>query len=451
MRRSTRIALISEHASPAALVGGQDAGGQNVYVDELSRNLAELGYNVDVFSRRDNPELPRIIDWAPGVRVIHLDAGPLEYISKDALWPYMPALKNELLRFMMRDGGRYELLHGNFWMSGWVAVELADRLGVPAVQTFHALGTTKRRHQGPDDTSPPERIPVEQDIVRRMTRIIAQCPNERARLMRDYDAPRERISLRPAGVNTDRFRPVDRRAARRRIRLDDDGPIIVYVGRLLPRKDIRNVVRALSTLTRRIDSGDSPLDTPPQLLIVGGESAEPDPKLTPEIGEVQRLAAELDVGNQITFTGRKDHDELRYFYGASDVAVTTPWYEPFGLTPLEAMACGRPVIGSGVGGLTFTIDDCRTGFLVPPRDPDSLAARMEHLLSDPGLKNWMGQQARSRVERNFTWPVVTRKIATTYERVIAESQFRRWAPATRISGDIGLWADDRLEGALGED
>jgi D-inositol-3-phosphate glycosyltransferase len=416
MDRSVRIAFLSEHASPAALLGGVDAGGQNVYVDEVSRNLARRGYSVDVFTRRDNPTAPEIIDWARGVRIVHLPAGPAQPLLKDELWPYMPEFRDAFLRFMLREDLRYDLLHGNFWMSGWVAAELSQRLHIPSVQIFHAMGKTKKKYQQEVDTSPDDRIQVEIEVIRTVDRLIAQCPSEYHELVDDYGADPKRIVTIPSAVNTRIFRPVVREEARRRIGLPQDEFVIVYVGRVIPRKDPRNIVRALARLqswaeavgcTRKI-----------RLLIVGGETVEPDPQATPEIGELASLARELGVLEQVLFVGKRSQDTLRYYYSAGNVAVTTPWYEPFGLTPLEAMACGRPVIGSAVGGITSTIADGKTGFLVPPRDPEQLAMRLYQFLLEPELTERMGQAARLRVEQEYTWPIVAMRTASLYETLL---------------------------------
>ncbi len=414
MERPRRIAFLSEHASPLALLGGADAGGQNVYVDEVSRNLGRLGYAVDVFTRRDAADAPESVAWAPGVRVVNLPAGPPRPLPKDDLWPLMPAFRDALLRFIAREGARYDLVHGNFWMSGWVATELRGLLGVPVAQIFHAMGKTKQRHQGSADTSPAGRIAVEGAIVRGVDRLIAQCPSERDELVDDYGAPPERVAIIPSAVNTEQFRPVAREEARRRIGLPADGDelVVAYVGRMLPRKDVRNVVRAVALLRRRSD-------LPVTLLLVGGETVEPDPIRTPEIGALQRLAAELGIADRVRFTGKRQPDVLRDYYSAGDVVVTTPWYEPFGLTPLEGMACGRPVVGSAVGGITFTIADGVTGRLVTPRDPEALADRLHRLLIAPELRARMGRAARLRVEREFTWPTVARRTAALYEDLIA--------------------------------
>jgi D-inositol-3-phosphate glycosyltransferase len=412
-----RVAFISEHASPAALLGGEDAGGQNVYVDEVARHLGQLGFEVDIFTRRDSPSQDLNVSWAHGVRIINLPVGPPRHVPKDELWPLMTGFRDQLLRFIIQDGARYQVIHGNFWMSGWVAAELRNKLGVPAVQLFHALGTTKRRHQGRADSSPPGRIAVERAIMQRVDRVIASCPNERRELIEDYGASPSRIECIPLGVDTSRFHPVNRLEARRRMGLGlaDDDIVLVYVGRLLPRKDIRCIVRALAQMG---DIRDVPAERI-KLLIVGGESRQPDPLITPEIGELRQLASELGVSERVILVGKRDQDELRDYYSAGDVMVTTPWYEPFGLTPLEAMACGRPVVGADVGGISFTVLHGQTGLLAPPRSPASLAEALRGLLSDPSRYEKMGAAGRRRVLREFRWSVVAERTAALYQEVNA--------------------------------
>lgn len=416
-KTSLRVAFLSEHASPLALRGGVDAGGQNVYVDEVCRNLARLGIAVDVFTRRDDPTLPEVVAWAPGVRVVHLAAGPARFLPKDDLWPLMPRFRDSFLRFVARERLRYDVIHGNFWMSGWVAAELRARLGVPVVQIFHAMGKTKRRHQGAADTSPDGRIAVEVQVIRGVDRLIAQCPAEQHELVGDYGADPAQVVVIPSAVNTETFRPLPCDEARRAICLEADDPLVVYVGRMLPRKDVRNVVRGLAAYIRDYEVADDIGRV--RLLLVGGESETPDPQVTPEIGELQRLAGELGVLDRLIFTGKRQADKLRFYYGAGDVAVTTPWYEPFGLTPLEGQACGRPVIGSAVGGITYTIQHGRTGLLVPPRDPEALAAALRALLRDPARRERMGRAARARVEREFTWATVARRTAALYRELLS--------------------------------
>ena len=420
MERPTRIAFLSEHASPAALLGGVDAGGQNVYVDEIARHLAREGYMIDIFTRRDRSSQPETLDWAPGVRIIHLEAGPVVPLSKDDLWPYMPAFRDACLHFIEREEILYDLVHGNFWLSGWVATELQQRLNVPATHIFHAMGATKRRHQGEQDTSDPARIEVERYVVHTIDSLIAPCPAERVELLDAYGADDAKISLIPLGVNEKVFRPVERGEARLMIDQPAEDFLVVYVGRVLPRKGIRTIVQALALLNER--------DEGVRLLIVGGETALPDAVATPEIGELQALASKLGVREYISFCGNQQQERLRYYYGAGDVVVTTPWYEPFGLTPLEAMACGRAVIGSNVGGISYSVSDGQTGFLVPTRDPVALAARVAFLRSQPAFRGQMGVAARRRVEQEFTWPIVAKRTAALYESLLA----RRTRPVTLV-------------------
>ncbi len=423
MKKVTRIAFLSEHASPVALLGGEDAGGQNVYVDEVSRNLGRLGYEVDVFTRRDNSNAPEIVEWAPHVRIINITAGPATFMLKDQLWQFMPAFRDAILNFIERNELQYDVLHGNFWMSGWVATELRSRLNIPVVHIFHAMGKTKQKHQGSADTSPQERIEVETGIIRLVDRLIAQCPSEEAELIDDYGAESERVVVIPSAVNTSVFRPVAQVEARQHAELAQDAFVVAYVGRMLPRKDVRNVVRAMAELIRYCKGQTAEYGTtflPLRLLLVGGETKEPDPVATPEIGVLQNLVAELGIGEYVTFVGKRQQDTLRNYYSAGNVAVTTPWYEPFGLTPLEGMACGRPVIGSAVGGITYTIADGQTGFLVPPRDPKALADRLYMLLTEPERCIRMGQAARERVEREFTWETVAQRTGALYEAVMVE-------------------------------
>jgi len=393
------------------LLGSVDAGGQNVYTDEVCRNLARLGWSVDIFTRKDDQRLPTVLEHAPHVRVVNLEAGPVRSMSKDDLWPYMVDFRDAILRFAATGGITYDVIHGNFWMSGWVAVELAKHWDVPVVQIFHALGRTKRQHQGASDTSPRARVRTEHDVIDSVDGLIAQCPAEREELVEGYGTQPERVSIIPSAVDIRLYSPVERMEARQRIGLECEGQVVAYVGRMLPRKDPRNIVRALGCLKERMQ----PL---PVLILVGGETRDPSADSSPEIRELQKLAADLDISPNVIVYGNRQPWELRNYYSAADVVVTTPWYEPFGLTPLEAMACGRPVIGSAVGGIKFTVKDGETGYLVAPREPVELASRLAQILGDPERLHGMGSASRKRVESEFTWPLTASRTACLYEELL---------------------------------
>ena len=396
-----RLAMISEHASPLATLGGEDSGGQNVYVAELARHLGVMGHEVDVFTRRDDEGLLEVVPFSQGVRVINLPAGPAKAVPKDDIFGFMPEFRDSFYRFAEEENARYDLVHANFWMSGWVACEAKRDLGLPFAQTFHALGEVKKREQGDADTSPPERRAAEMRIVEEADRILATCPAEVEELTTLYGADPTRLSLVPCGVNGDTFRPVDCREARKALGLPDV-PTVVYVGRLVPRKGVDALIRAFALLPDALGA---------RLVVVGGE---PGPGPSPEAVRLSALAYKLGVSEGVTFVGSRPQGELRRFYGAADVAVSVPHYEPFGMTPLEAMACATPVVGSRVGGIKWSVANGETGYLVPPRDPGALSESLARLLADAPLRERMGRAARRRIEERFTWERVAAGAETAF-------------------------------------
>lgn len=408
-----RIALISEHASPLAAAGSIDAGGQNIYVAHVARELAAAGHEVDVLTRRDSTALPTVVHPWRRVRVLHIDAGPPLFVPKEQLLPHMPAFA-EAARRLLRAHEPYDVLHANFFMSGWVGLTLRPMFGVPLVTTFHALGLVRREHQREADQFPSARIGIERALALRSDRVIAECPQDADDLMRLYDAPPARIATVPCGVDIGAFRPGDKAAARQRLGLPVERFLVLQLGRLVPRKGIDNVIQAIALLPRGPDAA--------QLVVVGGASTDPDEQLTPEIGRLRALAEAHGVGRQVQFAGRRNRDQLRDWYLAADVFVTTPWYEPFGITPLEAMACGRPVIGSEVGGIRHTVVDDVTGFLVPPKDPRALAVRLSILQANPALGAAMGRAGAHRVRLHYTWSQVARELAQVYAEVAQASE-----------------------------
>lgn len=396
-----KISMVSEHASPLAVLGGDDAGGQNVYVAALSQELGRRGHQVVVHTRRSDPDVPRRVPFATNVVVDHVDAGPATVIPKDDIWPHIPAFVRELRAQFAID--RPDIVHAHFWMSGVAALRAAANAPVPVAHTFHALGVVKRRHQGAADTSPPDRLDAEQMIVDRADRIIATC-SEEAFELRAMGRDMDRVSVVPCGVNLDNFEPegpvvdIPRRATHR----------LVTVSRLVPRKGIDIVIRALP---------DTP-DT--ELLVVGGPPADG----LDDDDEVQRLrsvAHEAGVADRVRFLGAQERHEVPPILRSSDALVTTPWYEPFGIVPLEAMACGLPVVTAAVGGMTDSVVDGVTGLHVPPRDPARLAAMLRRLLADPAWRAELGRAGVRRVHSRYTWGHVADGVLSAYRETIGRA------------------------------
>jgi D-inositol-3-phosphate glycosyltransferase len=405
------IALISEHASPLSALGGVDSGGQNVYVAQVARHLTRLGYRVDVFTRCDNPGLETVVDLGGGLRVIHVLAGPARYVAKEDMLPFMGEFAEGMQRFM-RLHGSYDLLHANFFMSGLVAAQLKRQLGIPFAVTFHALGKVRLMHQGGVDRFPRERPALEAHVMSQADAIIAECPQDELDHRQLYDADPAKIRVAPCGFDSREFWPIRKAVARRHLNLPVEGPLVVHIGRMVPRKGVDTAIEGLARLVRRHGIAA-------RMLVVGGESDEPDPRLTPEIRRLQQVAEQEGVADCVTFTGRRGRQLLRFYYSAADVFITTPWYEPFGITPVEAMACGTPVIGSNVGGIKYTVQHCRTGFLVPPNDPDAIGRRLAKLFRRPEMLTRMQAASLQRANRLFTWQRVTSQIAAIYEEVLA--------------------------------
>ncbi|MDB6000071.1 MAG: glycosyl transferase family 1 [Rhizobacter sp.] len=422
-----RIALISEHASPLATIGGVDSGGQNIYVANVARALARAGHQVDVLTRRDSPHLAPIVDMRPGVRVIHIDAGPASFVPKEELLQHMPEF-TRVAEHLLRNSVRYDVVHANFFMSGLVALRLKEALGLPLVMTFHALGAVRCEHQKASDGFPASRIGIERALVRHADTIVAECPQDEDDLIRLYDADPAKIVMVPCGFDPEEFAPVDRDQARESLGLRRDDFIVLQLGRLVPRKGIDNVIQAMGHLDHGIAS---------KLLVVGGDEREPNEQRTPEIARLRQVAREAGVAGRVEFVGHRDRRELRTYYAAADVFVTTPWYEPFGITPLEAMACGTPVVGSNVGGIKYSVEEGVTGFLVSPKDPRALAARLRELHGSPALARAFGRAGIRRVRSMFTWDRVADDLAKAYEGVqlpqTAASPWRHARPPQQAS------------------
>jgi D-inositol-3-phosphate glycosyltransferase len=396
-----RIAMISEHASPLAALGGVDAGGQNAHVAELAAALAGHGHEIRVYTRRDRPDLPALVPLGDGVDVVHVPAGPPEALPKDELLPFMGAFAERMAIDWQREW-RPDVAHAHFWMSGLATVTAGRACDVPVVQTYHALGSVKRRYQGMADTSPAHRVAYERELGRAVDRVIVQCEDERRELM-NLGVPRGRMTLVPSGVNTERFRP-DGPAAPR----DSGRARILTVARLVERKGIEDLIRALP----HVPGAD--------LVVAGGPPAA-ELGADPYAGKLRRLAGELRITDRVRLLGAVPAHEMPAWYRSADVVAATPWYEPFGLSPLEAMACGVPVVASSVGGLADTVVDGVTGDLVPPRDHRALGLALRHLLGDEMRRVAYGAAAVDRATLAYAWPHVAARLAGVYASVAGRS------------------------------
>ncbi|RXZ36953.1 glycosyltransferase family 1 protein [Oxalobacteraceae bacterium CAVE-383] len=408
-----KIALISDHASPLAAPGSIDCGGQNVYVAQLACQLAKLGYEVDVFTRRDCTSHKQVVHWQRNIRVINVPAGPANYVPKERILPYMNEFADFMTNFARRRKISYDVVHANFFMSGIVAEQFKRAMDVPYVITFHALGLVRRLSQGAADGFPEERSAIEQRLMRNADRIIAECPQDRLDMEQLYGADPARIDIVPCGFNPEELWPL-RKQARRRLGLPANEFVVLQLGRMVPRKGVDNVIESMAVLRDRhgIDA---------RLLVVGGEAPQGGLD-SPELQRLMALSASLGLRHRTDFVGQKARGELRAYYSAADVFVTTPWYEPFGITPLEAMACATPVVGAAVGGIKTTVLEGVTGYLVPPKQPRALADRLALLHRNPAHARQLGEEGWRHAHRLYTWHSVAERIAAVYEKVVDDTR-----------------------------
>jgi D-inositol-3-phosphate glycosyltransferase len=403
---SLRVAVLSVHTCPLAALGGKETGGMNVYVRELARELARMRVRADVFTRSQNPAIPRVSAIGDGVRVVHLPAGPEAPMAREKVHEHLDEFVDGVEAFRIGHGIDYDLIHGHYWLSGVVGLTLRERWGVPLVQMFHTLGRLKNdATRNGAEREPALRIAEEARIVGTADRVVAATTIERAHLVSHYGAAAARIAVIPCGVDTELFAPGDQAAARRALGLDDR-PRLLYVGRLAPIKGLETLLDGMGRLRAAGSRA--------HLCIVGGDADEP---LDGHEGELRARLRRLDLHDTVTFVGAQPQERQRAWYVAADAIVLPSYYESFGMVALEAMACGSPVVASRVGGLQTTVRDGVTGLLTPDHDAAALADTLARLLDDADLRWRLGREG-VRWAAQHRWPCVAEAVCREYAALV---------------------------------
>ncbi len=403
------VAMLSVHTCPLAALGGKETGGMNVYVREVSRELGRMGVSVDVFTRSQDPSIPRVVRLGERARVIHLAAGVEAPMARERVYDHLDEFVEGIEAWRIAEAIDYDLIHAHYWLSGVAALTLKTRWSVPVLQMFHTLGRLKNRvARSAAELEPAVRLEEETRIVSAADRIVAANVVERAELLRDYAAHSSRIATIPCGVDTDLFTPGDRAEARRRLDLDGH-PLLLWVGRIAPIKGLDTLLDAVARLS---ESGQDM-----RLLVVGGDT---DERTSGHETSLRQRIERLGLGDSVRFLGPQPQGVLPLYYAASDVTVLPSYYESFGMVALEAMACGSPVIASRVGGLVTTVRDGVTGFLVPDGDVEALAERIETLVGDPELRWRLGREG-VRWAAQHRWPCVAEAVCKEYASLEARA------------------------------
>ena len=403
-----RIALISVHGDPAIEIGKEEAGGQNVYVRHVGEALAQLGWQVDMFTRKVSLEQDSIVKHNDNCRTIRLKAGPLEFVPRDDLFDFLPEFIDNFLKFQIKNETTYQLVHTNYWHSSWVGMKLNKIQNSKQVHTYHSLGAVKYNTIENIPLIASQRLAVEKQVLEIADRIVATSPQEKEH-MRSLVSTKGNIDIIPCGTDIQRFGSIAREAARYELGIEKEDKVVLYVGRFDSRKGIETLVRAVNESGLR-DSNNL------QLIIGGGSTPGNSDGI--ERDRIEQIVNELGMSDFTTFTGRLSQDILPTYYAAADVCVVPSHYEPFGLVAIEAMASGTPVVASDVGGLQFTVVDQKTGLLAPAQDVDAFASAIDRILLNPEWRDELGKAGRKRVESKFSWDGVANQLSELYSQLL---------------------------------
>jgi D-inositol-3-phosphate glycosyltransferase len=413
-----RIAMISYHTCPLAILGGKDTGGMNVYVRELTRFLGQLGIHVDVFTRSQDGHVPHVLhDLGYGNRIVHIPAGPEVPLSKTELTGYISDFVKGILDFTYSKDLHYDLIHSHYWMSGIAAGELKQKWGVPVVQMFHTLGRMKNQiARGAHEHEGNYRLEGEQKVLDLADRIIAATPAEVNQLNTYYKVDPAHITVIPPGVDTSHFYPIPSDEAKAAINIPSDARMLLFVGRIEPLKGVDTLLRAIAIMRN-----DCVRDLCPyHLAIIGGDPEDTPINPESEMARLKTLCHKLDLNDMVVFLGKRDQTTLPYYYSAALTLVMPSFYESFGMVALESMACGTPVVASHTGGLAYLVRDGVTGFTVPSGDVTALANRLTQLIFDENLRLDIGIQA-AEYAKSYAWEIIAGQIAALYRELIPVS------------------------------
>jgi D-inositol-3-phosphate glycosyltransferase len=413
-RSPRRIATVSVHTSPLEQPGTGDAGGLNVYVVEVARRLAERGVEVDIFTRAVSRDQPQVAELAPGVLVRHLAAGPFEDLDKSSLPGQLCQFTFELLRTEAAHApGRYDLVHGHYWLSGQVGAVAKERWGVPLVQSMHTLGKVKNAALAHGDTAEPEiRLRGEAEVIASADRLVANTDDEARQLISHYDADPARVTTINPGVDLAVFTPGSQQQARQLLGRPPDGVVLVFAGRVQPLKAPEVVLHAAAQLIQ----DDPALAGRLTVAFVGGPSGtgrqDPD-RLT-------QLAGQLGLAGLVRLEPPCPQSELAQWYRAATVVMVPSYSESFGLVAMEAQACGTPVVAAAVGGLRTAVRHGHSGILVDSRDPARYASAVRELISAPASLARLARGAREHASK-FGWSATVDALLQLYGTVTAEA------------------------------
>ena len=436
MEKPLHVGLVSLHTNPIAQPGQGDAGGMNVYIHQLARQLAAQGTQVEIFTRAtetDGPQTKLMPDGAavapvivaPNIRLWKIKAGPNDLLKGDLVGIIPEFVANTHAIIINQLEQPLDLLHSHYWLSGMAGLELAAQSQVPLVHSMHTTAQVKNAHLAPGDTPEPEhRLLGEKQIIQNADLLMASAHHEKQALIERYQADPNKIQVVYPGVNTAIFHPIrtplvgssgfetpigsettkndlSTDGLKQTLRINRDSKLVVFAGRVQKLKAPDILIKALALLPDDV-----------RLAIVGGPSG--DPAIIPQLKD---LATELGVADRVQFVGPVAAETLADWYRAADVVAVPSYNETFGLVAAETLACGTPVVAADVGGLREIVHDGETGTLVPSYDPQDWAKALSAIIEHPHHRAWLAQNAAAQSGR-FTWAQTAAQTLDGYRRAL---------------------------------
>ncbi len=413
-----RIGMVSTHGYVAAEppLGAADTGGQVVYVLELAKKLAQLGFEVDIWTRRfeDQPEMDIVNER---VRVLRVPCGGRDFLDKEYLVRHLDEWSEHALRLIARHSLTYQFFNSHYWDAGYATQRLAEALAVPHIHTPHSLGLWKKSLMEKDYPHEAATFDRKYNFTRRIAeetrlygcceQVIATTPDQLDMIVRDYGAPSDRVTMIPPGYDDNRFFPLSaptRDAVRQR--LGYTGKVVLAIGRLARNKGYDLLIDAFSIVATRIP--DAVLH-----LAVGGTSPNPDEQKL--LDELHAQAATLGLTDRVKFSGFVADADLADHYRAADVFVLSSRYEPFGMTAIEAMACGTPTVITIHGGLFRAVTFGRHALYADSFDKEDLGISIVKILKHPRLAQRLGRMGAHKARSLFTWTGIAQQLTSLIE------------------------------------
>ena len=407
------IATLMVHTSPLDQPGAGDAGGMNIYVAESAKRMAAMGVKVDIFTRRNHADLPDTVELAPGVTVRHLDAGPVEGVTKEELPQYIPALARQFTS-ALEGTTAYDVIHSHYWISGEVGIPASKKLGIPLIHTMHTMAKVKNLNLAEDESPEPgSRVRGEMEVVESAQGLIANTDAEAASLVSLYSACPDLVHVVTPGVDLYTFTAGAGRAhARELLNIPADAHVITFVGRIQPHKGPGLLIRA----TAEMVSHSPHLRSKLIVFVIGGVSGAG----TAEVEKLKEMVKWSGISDVVRFMPPMSRDELPDWYRAADLVCVPSYSESFGLVALESQACGTPVVATAVGGLRTAVADGISGVLVDGHDPRAWSSVLARLLAEPQRRVLLSMGAIEHAS-HFGWDATARGTLDVYDRVLSES------------------------------